>query len=80
MVGARADRTYRVEDPFVSVVISGSVTALDELDVADLIVEVPVADLDVGSHEVTPQVQLPRGLQVARTLPEVVRVTVGDPT
>ena len=80
LVGARADRTYLVEDSVVSVVVSGPVTALDELDVADLIVEVPVADLDVGSHEVTPRVQLPGGLQVARTLPEVVRVTVEEAT
>lgn len=80
LVGTRADRTYRLEDSVVSVIVSGPVSQLDELDVSELIVEVPVASLDVGSHEVAPRVQLPRGLQAARSMPEAVRVTIGEPS
>jgi len=79
LLGTRADRTYRLEDSVVSVIIAGPLTRLDELDVSGLIMEVPVASLDVGSHEVAPTLQLPRGLQVARTTPEAVRVTIGEP-
>lgn len=79
LVGTRANRTYHLEDPVVSVVVAGPLKLLDELEVADLIVAVPVASLDVGSHEVAPVVRLPRGLQVAHRMPEAVRVTIGEP-
>ena len=78
LVGARADRTYRLEDPVVGVVIAGPLARLDGLDITDLIVDVPVADLEVGSHEVVPALLLPAGLVVARTTPETVRVTIGE--
>ena len=45
-----------------------------------LVVEVPVASLEVGEHAVPPLVQLPRGLAIVRTSPETVRVTVGQPS
>ncbi|MFV2063932.1 MAG: YbbR-like domain-containing protein [Chloroflexota bacterium] len=80
LVGASADLTYRVEDPAVSVTVAGPLTLLDELVVGELIVEVPVASLEVGDHAVPPLVQLPRGLEIVRTIPETVRVTVGQPS
>jgi len=79
LVGASADLTYRVEDPTVSVTVAGPLTLLDALVVGDLIVEIPVAGLDVGDHAVVPVVQLPRGLGISRTDPQAVRVTVGQP-
>jgi YbbR domain-containing protein len=80
LVGTRSDRSYRVEDASVQVVAAGPVAALDGIDLSELIVEVPVAGLEVGEHAIVPQVRLPDGLQVARIDPEVVRVTVGQPT
>ena len=80
LLGTNAELTYRVEDPAVTVVVSGALTLLDELVVDDLIVEVPVAGLEVGDHDVTPVVQLPRGLSVARLVPETVGVAVGQPS
>jgi len=80
LLGTQPTYTYRVEEPSITVVVSGPVAQLDELDVAELIVEVPVADLEVGDNEVMPIVRAPRGLDVARLVPETVRVTVGQPS
>jgi YbbR domain-containing protein len=76
LVGPRSDRTYRLEDGSVQVVIAGPVPVLDGLSAGDLIAEVPVAGLDVGSHAVDPIVRLPQGLEVVALTPEQVRVTI----
>lgn len=80
LVGTRPDRTYRIVDPSITVVVAGTQAQLDALDVGEVVVDVPVADLDVGDHAVSPSVGLPRGLSVARLEPDAVRVTVGQPT
>jgi len=77
VLGARPDRTYRLDAPAVTIVLSGPVDQLDQLDVDDLVVDVPVGDLEVGDNEVVPTVRVPRGLSVARLVPETVRVSVG---
>lgn len=75
--GARADRTYDVSDSAVSVVVAGPLALLDDLAVSELVVELPVAGLDVGDHAVVPRLQLPAGLSAAGFLPELVDVSVG---
>ena len=80
LVGTRPDRTYRIVDPSITVVVAGTQVQLDELEVSEVVVDVPVADLDVGDHAVAPSVELPRGLRVTRLEPDAVRVTVGQPT
>jgi YbbR domain-containing protein len=76
LTGTRADRTYRLEDPALSVVLGGTVDALDAIDATALIADVPVADLDVGSHEAMPVLQLPDDVTAQRITPDHVRVTV----
>jgi YbbR domain-containing protein len=76
LTGAQPEFSYRVEEPSVSVVISGPVAQLDEVPVAEISAEIPVAGLEVGDNEVMPIVRTPRGLEVVRTTPETVRVTV----
>ena len=73
------DRTARTDStrPSVTVVLAGPLALLDEVDVADVVVEVPVGDLAVGDNAVVPIVRAPRGLRVARLVPETVRVSVG---
>jgi YbbR domain-containing protein len=78
LTGTRADRTYRLEDPALSVVLGGTVEALDGVDVAGLVVDVPVGELDIGTHEVEPHLELPEGVAMERVTPERVRVTVGE--
>jgi len=78
LTGAQPDFSYRVEEPSVSVVLSGPVAQLDELAVDEVSVEIPVADLEVGDNEVMPIVRTPRGTEVVRITPESVRVTVSE--
>ncbi len=80
LVGTQPDYTYRVEEPSISVVISGPVAQLDDLAVEELIAEVPVADLPVGDNDVMPIVRPPRGTTVVRLTPDTVRVTVAHPS
>ncbi|CAN5782309.1 hypothetical protein BH23CHL8_BH23CHL8_12010 [soil metagenome] len=76
LVGPRSDRTYRLEDASVRVVVAGPVPLLDALAVEALIVEVPVAGLDVGTHAVDPTVRLPEGIEAVLQTPQQVRVTI----
>ena len=78
LTGAQPGYAYQLVDPSVDVVISGPVRQLDELDVEDVTVEVPVAGLEVGDNEVMPIVRVPRGTTVVRTTPATVTVTVAD--
>jgi YbbR domain-containing protein len=80
LTGTRPDRAYRLDAPSLTVVLAGPLARLDEVDVADLVVEVPVADLAVGDNEVMPIVRAPRDVSVVRLVPETVRVTVGPPS
>jgi YbbR domain-containing protein len=80
LTGSQPEFTYRVREPSVSVVVSGPIAALDELSAADLVAEVPVADLDVGDNDVMPIVVTPRGTSTLRVTPATVTVTVDRPT
>jgi YbbR domain-containing protein len=80
LVGAQPGLTYSVQQPSVSVVISGPVSELDGLDAEDLIAEVSVAGLEVGDNDVMPTVEIPRGTSIVRLTPETVRVTVDSPS
>jgi YbbR domain-containing protein len=80
ITGARPGFSYRLDAPSVTVILAGPLASLDAVDVADLVVEVPVDDLAVGDNEVMPIVNLPRGLTIVRLVPETVRVTVGPPS
>jgi YbbR domain-containing protein len=80
LVGTQPGYSYRLDEPSVVIVLAGPVTLLDEVDLSALVVEVPVNDLTVGDNDVVPVVRPPRGLIVARIVPETVRVTVGQPS
>jgi YbbR domain-containing protein len=80
ITGARSDYSYRLDQPSLSVVISGPLTELDGMSVADLSVEIPVGGLEVGENEVMPIVHSPRGTSVVSTDPASVRVTVSAPS
>ena len=80
LTGARPEVTYHIEDPEVSVVLGGTIDALDALDAAGLVANVPVEGLESGTHEVAPVLELPDGVEVLGMTPERVRVTVADPS
>jgi len=79
LLGARPDRTYRLDVPAVTVVLEGPLRRLDEMELDDLVVEIPVGELEVGDNAVVPTILAPRGLEVAQLVPETVRVSVAAP-
>lgn len=76
LTGAQPEFSYRVDEPSVSVLLSGPVSQLDELNIDGISVVIPVAELEVGDNEVMPIVRTPRGTEVVAVTPETVRVTV----
>jgi YbbR domain-containing protein len=80
LTGARSGLSYAIEEPSVRVIVSGPVAQLDELEADELIVEIPVAGLEVGDNEVMPIVETPPGTSVVQLTPETVRVSVSQPS
>jgi YbbR domain-containing protein len=78
LTGAQPGFSYQLEEPSVSVVLSGPVRQLDELAPDELSVEVPVGELGVGDNVVMPTVRTPRGTEVVRITPPTVAVTVAE--
>jgi YbbR domain-containing protein len=80
VTGARPDRTYRLDVPALTVVLEGPLRRLDEVDLDDVDVQVPVGELGLGDNAVVPIVHVPSGLEVGRLVPETVRVSVAPPS
>jgi YbbR domain-containing protein len=78
LVGARPGFRYQLTQPSLDVLISGPVRQLDQLDVDEISVEIPVSGLEVGDNEVMPVIRTPRGTSVVRVSPETVVVTVDE--
>ena len=77
--GPRNDRTYDLSVDRILVTIGGSVADLDRLEGQAFSVQVAVAGLDVGSHEVQISANLPAGLTLVIASPPTVIVTIGLP-
>jgi YbbR domain-containing protein len=76
VAGARADRTYSLSVAQALLTIGGSPPDLDRLSGAALVVSANVADLDVGTHEVTLTISVQAGLTVLAISPASVTVTI----
>jgi YbbR domain-containing protein len=76
--GAAEDRTYALSTDRVSVVLGGTVGALDALDAASFTVFVDVGGLSAGVHEVPVQATLPAGITMVSASPSSVSVTVAE--
>jgi len=79
VTGARPGLTYSLDVPSVSVLLAGPIGELDAVDAADLIVEIPVGDLEVGQNAVVPTIHAPSGLGVIGLQPETVQVIASAP-
>jgi YbbR domain-containing protein len=79
LVGARADREYRLSTDRVLVTIGGSVADLDRLSGAALAVTLDVTGLDEGAHEVAIGANLLTGLTLIGASPDPVTVTITLP-
>jgi YbbR domain-containing protein len=63
----------------VAAIVSGTVSDLDALDVADLTALLPVAGLGPGDHLVQPSIALPEGVTLLSVSPISVTVTIVPP-
>ena len=77
--GRDADLQYTLRDESVLLTLFGSVADLDQLGSAPIVVGVNVADLGVGTHEVTVVPVIPSGVTVAAIEPPTVTVVVSPP-
>jgi YbbR domain-containing protein len=80
LVGARLDRTYALSTDRVEVTLGGSVADLDSLEGRAFEVEVSVAGLEAGRHDVKVSANLPAGLALVAASPPTVTVTVAVPS
>jgi YbbR domain-containing protein len=76
VAGARQDRTYGLSVDQALLTIGGSPPDLDRLSGAALVVSANVADLDVGTHDVTLTISVQAGLTVLAISPASVTVTI----
>ena len=68
----------RLSPEVVDVILSGPVSLLDALTPDDVQVIVNLLGLDVGTHQVTPSVDIPNGVAVVSILPPTIQVTIGE--
>jgi YbbR domain-containing protein len=79
LVGESADRTYRLSVEQAQVVIGGSQADIDRFQPEFFQLDVPVAGLSPGIHNVTIEADLPAGVRLESVSPETVEVTIGEP-
>jgi YbbR domain-containing protein len=78
VTGARPDRTYALSVDQALLTIGGSPPDLDRLSGAALVVSANVADLEVGTHDVTLTISVQAGLTVLAISPVSVTVTIAS--
>ena len=76
LVGAHSDLTYVLNTDRVLVTVGGSTADLDRLEGATLVMDLDVAGLAVGIHEVPVTANLPAGTTLVAASPPTVRVTI----
>lgn len=78
LVGARSDLTYALATDRVLVTIGGSTADLDRLVGATLVMDLDVAGLKAGVHDVPVTANLPAGTTLVSVSPASVKVTITD--
>ncbi len=68
----------RLSPETVDVIISGPIPRLDALRAEDVVVVLNLLNLDIGTHQVEPEVSVPNGLTVVSVNPATVQVIIGD--
>ena len=80
LTGASPDRVYSLSTDRVLVTIGGSVTDLDRLSGANLVLSIDVTGLGIGDHKVVPTANLTTGLSLLGLSPSPIVVTISAPT
>ena len=68
--------TATVEPRTISISVDGSSATLAEMESSDIRVVVDVEGLEPGTHEIEPQITLPRGVTWTSSTPEVIQVEI----
>ena len=76
--GLAADLMARLSPEFVDVIISGPVPILDALRADDVEVVLNLLNLEIGTHQIEPEVSVPNGLTVVSVNPATVQVIISD--
>jgi YbbR domain-containing protein len=76
--GLTADLMASLSPDVVDVIISGPVPILDALRADDVVVVLNLLNLEMGTHQVEPEVSVPNGLTVVSVNPATVQVIVSD--
>jgi YbbR domain-containing protein len=79
LIDARNDLRYALSTDRVLVTIGGSTADLDRLSASSLVVDLDVAGLGVGAHEVPVTANLPTGTTLVTASPAKVTVTISLP-
>jgi YbbR domain-containing protein len=79
LIGARSDLRYALSTDRVLVTIGGSTADLDRLSASTLVVDLDVAGLGVGAHDVPVTADLPTGMTLVAASPPRVTVTISTP-
>ncbi|MEO7663879.1 MAG: hypothetical protein ABIV26_02045, partial [Candidatus Limnocylindrales bacterium] len=79
LVGARANREYRLSTDRVLVTIGGSVADLDRLSGSAVTLTLDVSGLDVGTHDVNVGANLLTGLTLLGASPDPITVMIAIP-
>jgi YbbR domain-containing protein len=76
--GLQPGFTARLSPELVDVIVSGPVPILDTLRADDVQVILNLLNLDIGAHQLTPEVSVPNGLTVVSVLPATIQVVISE--
>lgn len=76
--GLQPGLTARLSPELVDVIVSGPVPILDTLRADDVQVILNLLNLDIGAHQLTPEVSVPNGLTVVSVLPATIQVVISE--
>jgi len=79
IVGARSDLEYSLSTDRILVTIGGSIAELDRLSGTNIVLDVDVAGLGIGTHSVKATANLTTGLTLVAASPNPIEVTVSSP-
>jgi YbbR domain-containing protein len=76
--GLLPDLLARLSPEVVEIIVSGPVPRLEALRTEDVVVVLNLLNLEMGTHQIVPEVSVPNGLTVVSVNPATVQVIIGE--
>ena len=76
--GLLPDLMARLSPEVVEIIVSGPLPRLDALRAEDVVVVLNLLNLEMGTHQIVPEVSVPDGLMVVSVNPATVQVIIGE--